>query len=35
MSALVKGKISDTNLSRNARGGTEQMRDRLLRVVNM
>jgi UDP-glucose:(glucosyl)LPS alpha-1,2-glucosyltransferase len=30
MSALVKGKISDTNLSRNARGGTEQMRDRLL-----
>lgn len=34
MSALVKGKISDTNLSRNARGGTEQMRDRLLRFVD-
>ena len=34
MSALVKGKISDTNLSRNARGGTEQMRDRLLRSVD-
>jgi len=33
MSALVKGKISDTNLSRNAKGGTEQMRDRLLRNV--
>jgi glycosyltransferase involved in cell wall biosynthesis len=34
MSALVQGRISDTNLSRNARGGTEQMRDRLLRVVD-
>lgn len=34
MSALVQGRISDTNLSRNAKGGTEQMRDRLLRVVN-
>lgn len=33
MSALVRGKISDTNLSRNAKGGTEQMRDRLLRNV--
>lgn len=35
MSALVRGKISDTNLSRNAKGGTEQMRDRLLRAVNL
>lgn len=34
MSALVRGVISDTNLSRNARGGTEQMRDRLLRYVD-
>lgn len=34
MSALVKGEISDTNLSRNARGGTEQMRDRLLRYID-
>lgn len=34
MSALVKGEISDTDLSRNARGGTEQMRDRLLRYVD-
>lgn len=34
MSALVRGIISDTNLSRNARGGTEQMRDRLLRCAD-
>lgn len=33
MSAVVKGIISDTNLSKNARGGTEQMRDRLLKYV--
>ena len=34
MSALVRGKIVDSNLSRNAKGGTEQMRDRLLRYVD-
>lgn len=34
MSALVQGRVSDTNLSLNARGGTEQMRDRLLRVAD-
>lgn len=34
MSTLLKGKIVDTDLSRNARGGTEQMRDRLLNNVS-
>lgn len=34
MSALINGIIVDTNLSKNARGGTEQMRDRLLKYVD-
>lgn len=33
MSALYKGEIIDTNLSRSAMGGTEQMRARLLKYV--
>lgn len=33
MSCIYKGAIVDTNLSRNARGGTEMMRDRLLKSV--
>jgi UDP-glucose:(glucosyl)LPS alpha-1,2-glucosyltransferase len=33
MSCIYKGKIIDTNLSRNARGGTEMMRERLLKNV--
>lgn len=33
MSCVYKGKIIDTNLSKNARGGTEMMRERLLRYV--
>lgn len=34
MSAIVKGKIVDTDVSRNSKGGTEQMRERLLRYIN-
>jgi glycosyltransferase involved in cell wall biosynthesis len=34
MSALVKGIVSDTNLSRKANGGTEQMRSRLLSNID-
>jgi UDP-glucose:(glucosyl)LPS alpha-1,2-glucosyltransferase len=33
MSCIYKGNIIDTNLSRNARGGTEMMRERLLNNV--
>jgi UDP-glucose:(glucosyl)LPS alpha-1,2-glucosyltransferase len=33
MSCIYKGNIVDTNLSRNARGGTEMMRERLLKSV--
>lgn len=33
MSCIYKGKVTDTDLSRNARGGTEMMRDRLLASV--
>lgn len=33
MSCVYRGAIVDTNLSRNARGGTEMMRDRLLTAV--
>jgi UDP-glucose:(glucosyl)LPS alpha-1,2-glucosyltransferase len=33
MSCIYKGKIVDTNLSQNARGGTEMMRERLLKNV--
>lgn len=34
MSCVYKGKIVDTNLSKNARGGTEMMRERLLKNVD-
>lgn len=34
MSAIIKGKIVDTDISRNARGGTEQMRDRLMKYIS-
>ena len=33
MSCIYKGNVVDTNLSRNARGGTEMMRERLLNNV--
>ena len=33
MSCIYRGAIVDTNLSRNARGGTEMMRERLLSAV--
>lgn len=33
MSCIYRGAIVDTNLSRNARGGTEMMRERLLTAV--
>lgn len=33
MSCIYRGAIVDTNLSRNAKGGTEMMRERLLSVV--
>ena len=33
MSCVYRGAVVDTNLSRNARGGTEMMRDRLLTAV--
>jgi len=33
MSCIYKGNIVDTSLSRNARGGTEMMRERLLKSV--
>jgi UDP-glucose:(glucosyl)LPS alpha-1,2-glucosyltransferase len=33
MSCIYRGAVVDTNLSRNARGGTEMMRDRLLTAV--
>lgn len=33
MSCIYKGNVIDTNLSHNARGGTEMMRERLLKVV--
>lgn len=33
MSCVYRGAVVDTDLSKNARGGTEMMRDRLLRVV--
>ena len=33
MSCIYRGAIVDTDLSRNARGGTEMMRERLLEVV--
>ena len=33
MSCIYKGTVVDTNLSTNARGGTEMMRERLLRHV--
>jgi glycosyltransferase involved in cell wall biosynthesis len=33
MSCIYRGTIVDTNLSRNAKGGTEMMRDRLLSAV--
>lgn len=33
MSCIYKGEVVDTNLSKNARGGTEMMRDRLLNTV--
>lgn len=34
MSCIYKGNVIDTNLSRNARGGTEMMRERLLKYVD-
>jgi UDP-glucose:(glucosyl)LPS alpha-1,2-glucosyltransferase len=34
MSCVYKGSVIDTNLSQNSRGGTEQMRNRLLRYVD-
>lgn len=34
MSCVYKGEVIDTNLSRNARGGTEMMRDRLLKNID-
>lgn len=34
MSCVYRGKIVDTDLSKNARGGTEMMRDRLLKNVD-
>jgi UDP-glucose:(glucosyl)LPS alpha-1,2-glucosyltransferase len=34
MSVIYKGKIIDTNLSRSAMGGTEQMRNRLIKCVD-
>lgn len=34
MSLVLNGKVTDTELSKNARGGTEMMRDRLLKYVN-
>lgn len=34
MSCVYKGEIVDTDLSRNARGGTEMMRDRLIQNVD-
>jgi UDP-glucose:(glucosyl)LPS alpha-1,2-glucosyltransferase len=34
MSVIYKGKILDTNLSRNANGGTEQMRKRLIENID-
>lgn len=34
MSAIIQGKIVDTYASLNSRGGTEQMRDRLMRYVD-
>lgn len=34
MSCLYKGSVIDTDLSRNSRGGTEQMRDRVLKYVD-
>jgi hypothetical protein len=33
MSVVYKGKVIDTNLSREARGGTEMMRERLIKNV--
>lgn len=33
MSCIYRGAVIDTDLSRNARGGTEMMRERLLRAV--
>jgi len=33
MSCIYKGKVIETELSKNARGGTEMMRDRLLRHI--
>jgi len=33
MSCIYKGNVVDTDLSRNARGGTEMMRERLLKYV--
>lgn len=33
MSCIYKGNVIDTDLSQNARGGTEMMRERLLKVV--
>ena len=35
MSCVYKGQVIDTEMSKNARGGTEMMRDRLLRFVPM
>lgn len=34
MSVVYNGKVEDSELSKNARGGTEMMRDRLIRYVN-
>lgn len=34
MSVLYKGQLLDTDLTKNARGGTEQMRDRLLQYAD-
>jgi UDP-glucose:(glucosyl)LPS alpha-1,2-glucosyltransferase len=34
MSCVYKGSVIDTDLSRNSKGGTEQMRDRLLKYVD-
>jgi hypothetical protein len=34
MSCVYKGSVIDTDLSRNSKGGTEMMRDRLIKYVD-